>query len=294
MPYKTVPLQVSKPALWSKSFIALLITQFMVALNDNLFRWLIIPIGKWAIGWSENPDQVRTIGALAFLVPFLVFTAYAGYCCDRFNRRKVIISCKIAELIIIFFGIWGILTQSVPFMLVVLFCLGAQSAFFSPAKYSALPSVVPEERISEANGYYTLTTMVACVGGQLLGGFLFVATTLMPNSGNPEVGTGGMYHWQIWAGALLFVAVAGLISSFFIPSMKPVDPGARFPLMLMVAILVAVEALQLALCCGSCDIDDVILNLLGTLPAYGLTMAPRVRGLLERVGFYVPEPAVEH
>ena len=230
MPYKTVPPQVSKPALWSKSFIALLITQFMVALNDNLFRWLIIPIGKWAIGWSENPDQVRTIGALAFLVPFLVFTAYAGYCCDRFNRRKVIISCKIAELIIIFFGIWGILTQSVPFMLVVLFCLGAQSAFFSPAKYSALPSVVPEERISEANGYYTLTTMVACVGGQLLGGFLFVATTLMPNSGNPEVGTGGMYHWQIWAGALLFVAVAGLISSFFIPSMKPVDPGARFPL----------------------------------------------------------------
>ena len=218
-----------EPALWTKGFIALLVTQFMVALNDNLFRWLIIPIGKYAVGWSENPDQVRMIGALAFLVPFLIFTSYAGYCCDRFNRRKVIIGCKIAEVVIILFGTWAILAQSVPFMLVVLFFLGAQSAFFSPAKYSSLPAVVPLSRISEANGYYSMTTMIACIGGQLLGGILFVATTLMPNGGKPELGTGGMSDWGLWAGALMTVAVVGLISSFFIPSMKVCDPAARFP-----------------------------------------------------------------
>lgn len=221
--------EIKKP-LWTSGFVALLITQFLVALNDNLFRWLIIPIGKYAVGWSENPDQVRMIGALAFLVPFLIFTSYAGYFCDRFNRRSVIIGCKVAEVIIILFGIWGILTQSVPFMLVVLFCLGAQSAFFSPAKYSALPTVVPVERISEANGYYTLTTMVACIGGQLLGGALFVMTTIMPEGGKPAVGTGGMDQWWIWACALLAVAVFGLLSSFFIPSMKAVDLKAKFPL----------------------------------------------------------------
>ena len=219
----------SSSRLWTKGFIAILITQFMVALNDNLFRWLIIPIGKYAIGWSDNPDKVRTIGALVFLLPFLLLTSYAGFFCDRYDRRKVIIACKIAEVIIIMAGIFGILAQSVPFMLVILCLLGAQSAFFSPAKYSALPTIVPLSRISEANGYYSLTTLIACVGGQLLGGVLFVMTTLMPD-GKPEIGQGGLYHWYWWATALMAVAIIGLVSSFFIPKMKPCDTQARFPL----------------------------------------------------------------
>ena len=216
--------------LWTGGFVALLITQFMVALNDNLFRWLIIPIGKCAVGWSGNQDQIRTIGGLAFLVPFLICTTYAGYCSDRYNRRNVMIVCKIAEVVILLFGIWAVLNQNVPFMLVVLFSLGAQSAFFSPAKYSSLPAVVPSERISEANGYYTMTTMIACIGGQLLGSVLFGLTTLFELSGEPVVGTGGTVHWWIWGSALLGVGILGLISSFFIPSMKAVDPAARFPL----------------------------------------------------------------
>ena len=219
----------SSPRLWTKGFIAILITQFMVALNDNLFRWLIIPIGKCAVGWSDNPDKVRTIGAVVFLLPFLLLTTYAGFFCDRYDRRKVIIACKIAEVIIIVMGVFGILAQSVHFMLVVLCLLGAQSAFFSPAKYSSLPTIVPLARISEANGYYSLTTLVACVGGQLLGSILFVMTTPMPD-GKPLIGQGGLYHWYWWAGALLAVAVIGLISSLFIPKMKPCDPQARFPL----------------------------------------------------------------
>ena len=57
--------------LWTRGFIALLATQFMVALNDNIFRWLIIPIGKWAIGWTDKADQIRMIGSLAFVLPFI-------------------------------------------------------------------------------------------------------------------------------------------------------------------------------------------------------------------------------
>ncbi len=214
--------------LWTNSFIALLITQFMVALNDNLFRWLIIPIGKCAIGWSDSPDQVRMLGATVFLLPFLLCTAYAGYCTDRFDRRKVIIWCKIAELLIVILGTVAILTQSVPFMLIILFFLGIQAAFFSPAKYSSLPGIVPASRISEANGYYSMTTMIACIGGQILGGFLFVWTTLHPEA--PQVGTGGMHHWWLWSFAIILVAVLGLISSFFIPSLPSVDQNAQFPL----------------------------------------------------------------
>ncbi len=216
------------PPLWTKGFVALLITQFMVALNDNIFRWLIIPIGKCAIGWSDRPDAIRTIGSLAFLLPFLLLATYAGYVCDRFNRRSVLIWCKVAEVIVMILGACAIVSQSVPFMLVTLFLMASQSAFFSPAKYGSLPNLVPEERISEANGFVSMTTMVACIGGQVLGGVLFVLTTLSPEA--PVEGSGGMNNWFIWASVLIGVAIAGLISSFFIPSIQAADPKAKFPL----------------------------------------------------------------
>ena len=96
--------------LWTRGFIALLATQFMVALNDNIFRWLIIPIGKWAIGWTDKADQIRMIGSLAFVLPFMVLATYAGYVCDKFNRRNVLIWCKVAELVIMLIGTAAILS----------------------------------------------------------------------------------------------------------------------------------------------------------------------------------------
>ena len=32
--------------VFSLSFLALVATQFFVSLNDNMFRWLVVPIGK--------------------------------------------------------------------------------------------------------------------------------------------------------------------------------------------------------------------------------------------------------
>ncbi len=215
------------PPLWTKGFIAMLVTQFMVALNDNIFRWLIIPIGKCAAGWSDKQDAIRGIGSLAFLVPYLIFATYAGFMCDRFNRRKVVIWCKVAELLIMILGTMAIVTQSLVFMLITLFLMATQSAFFSPAKYGSLPNLAPKERISEANGFISMTTMIACIGGQVLGGALFVMTTLNPS--DPTEGTGGMHHWYIWSSVILGVAMLGLISSFFIPNIEPADPSAKFP-----------------------------------------------------------------
>ena len=220
---------VKTERLWTRGFIALLLTQFLVAFNDNLFRWLIIPIGKCTSGWSENPTRIITLGGICFLVPFLVFTPYAGYCSDRFSRNRVIVGAKIAEVVVILCGIAAIIAHSVSFMMIVLFFLGAQSAFFSPAKYSSLPMAVPESRIAEANGLYSATTLGACIGGQFLGGFLFDQTTRFNEQSQPILDSGGTLHWYLWAAALLTVAVLGLITSLFIPHFKAAAPETPFP-----------------------------------------------------------------
>lgn len=84
---------------------------------------------------------------------------------------------------------------------------------------------------------------------------------------------------------VLFMPMAVLLPCLF----KEMRTFWKF-LLLMLGVLVAVEALQLLLCCGSCDVDDVILNLSGTLLVYGLIFLPPVRRLLVRL-YLLPEEA---
>ena len=63
--------------LRSKSFIGLLLTQLLTAINDNVFRWLVIGVGKDFV----DPEQVRNIlmaGTACFVLPYLLLAAPAA------------------------------------------------------------------------------------------------------------------------------------------------------------------------------------------------------------------------
>ena len=87
--------------------------------------------------------------------------------------------------------------------------------------------------------------------------------------------------------AMLFMPMAVFLPCLF----RPMQKLWRFALV-MFLLLVAVEAIQLLLACGSCDIDDVLLNLLGTLIVFGLIKIPFVHRLLVRL-YLMPEPEVD-
>ena len=163
----------NRKGLLSISFIGLVITQFLVALNDNMFRWLIIPIGKEMVG----QDVALSVGSMCFLLPFLLFAAPAGYFTDRYSKRNVMIGCKVAEIVVMILGVGVILSGNIYLMLGVLFLMGGQSAFFSPSKYGSIPEIVRPDRISAANGVIGMTTMAAIILGALAGGVLYDATT---------------------------------------------------------------------------------------------------------------------
>ena len=220
-------------SLWNRGFIALLITQFMVSFNDNVFRWLIIPIGKYCKGWDTESGGavILSLGAVTFLAPFILCTPYAGFCTDRFSRRSVMIWCKVAEIVFLIGGVFAILAQSVPGMLTVLCLLGVQGAFFSPSKYGSLPDLVPREKLTTANGVIAMTTMIAVVGGQVLGGFLFSVTTVFGADGNPiALSQSGLEHPWIWIVSLLGAATFGWLASLWITPLAAADSQAKFPL----------------------------------------------------------------
>ncbi|GHV09475.1 hypothetical protein AGMMS50229_19730 [Campylobacterota bacterium] len=226
------PSSNAQTSCWTMGFIALLITQFTVAMNDNVFRWLIIPIGKHLM----DADTVRTLGGIFLLAPFLIFASLAGYITDKHSRRSVMIWCKFVEMILLLISVPIICftpdlneTLKAGLLLAILFSLGTQSTFFSPSKYGIIPDIIPENQISNANGILAMLTMIAIVTGQVVGGYLFAWTTIFAPD-DSIIGEPGAADWRITFGVLVGVALIGYIASFFIPRLKPTAPSAKCPI----------------------------------------------------------------
>ena len=78
--------------------------------------------------------------------------------------------------------------------------------------------------------------------------------------------------------AMLFMPMAMFLPCLFAPMRK-----LWLFVLTMTLVLVAVEAAQFLLACGSCDIDDVLLNLTGTLIVFGILKIPALQHLLRKL-----------
>lgn len=207
--------------LLSKTFIAFVITQALGAMNDNMFRWLIIGIGKAMM--PDSTDAILTWGALLLFLPFMMFAAPAGFLADRFSKRDVMVGCKAVEILAMVGGIAVILSGDIWWMFAVLFVMATQSAFFGPSKYGCIPEMVRHDLISSANGIVAMTTMVAIIIGTFIGNYLSTWTI-------HEGYTPGLYQWWISATALIGVAVVGWLASLFITKLPAACPTRTLPI----------------------------------------------------------------
>ncbi|MEE8451774.1 MAG: MFS transporter [Thermoguttaceae bacterium] len=211
----------SRDGLMSQSFLGLLITQFLGAVNDSMFRWLVVPIGKQIVT-PGNEAMALSAGLACFVLPYVLLAAPAGYLADRFSKRTIIIGCKVAEVIIMALGIGAVLTGNIYAMFAVVALMGSQSALFGPSKFGSIPEIVREDRISAANGLVGMTTVLAIVVGTIGGAVLFTVTS-------PEGALPGHHMWWISAVALIGVAVAGWGASLIIGPLRIADPTRTFP-----------------------------------------------------------------
>jgi acyl-[acyl-carrier-protein]-phospholipid O-acyltransferase/long-chain-fatty-acid--[acyl-carrier-protein] ligase len=204
-------------SLRAKSFVGLLVTQFLGAANDNILRWLVIGIGKQFVE-PENVSFILAAGSAAFVLPYVLLAAPAGYLADRFSKQQVIVRCKMAEVVIMVAAIGAIAWGSVPMMLIVVTAMGAQSALFGPAKLGSIPEMLDDSKISSANGVMELVTVVAVAIGMVVGNLLTEA-----------MGYQGQQRW--WLGGLVLIGMSliGLTASLLIRHLPIANPHRRFP-----------------------------------------------------------------
>ena len=150
-----------------KSFHALVGTQFLGAFNDNLFKQLMLLL---AASYLFQGRDLQGLAFAIFSLPFVLFSGIAGDLSERFSKRTIIVQMKVAEIAVLLLGVIAFVFLSWPFMLVVLFLMGMQSAIFGPSKYGVIPELIPAGRLLRANGMIAMTTFMAILLGQAFAG----------------------------------------------------------------------------------------------------------------------------
>jgi MFS family permease len=147
-------------------------------------------IGTVAIGWQvyQLTNSAFDLG-LAGLVQFLptaVLTLAAGHAADRFDRRRVVRLCRLAEATVALFlaagslGGWFTGAMGVGQIFAALTVLGVAGAFESPASSALLPAVAPAGMLQRANALGTASFEVAVISGPALGGLAYAVSPALP------------------------------------------------------------------------------------------------------------------
>jgi acyl-[acyl-carrier-protein]-phospholipid O-acyltransferase/long-chain-fatty-acid--[acyl-carrier-protein] ligase len=207
------------------SFYSLVLTQFLGAFNDNIYKttlallFVAVP-GIDATGQEVTYDRQGT-GNLLFALPFILFSGWAGYLSDRYSKWRVMFLCKVAEIgimllgLVLFvqFGEGPMNTTWLVVFFVMLFGMGTHSAFFGPGKYGILPELFPKEQLPQANGFILMTTFLAIILGVGTAGWLKDASS----------------GWLAPIGLLCtVVAICGTVAALGIRRVGATDPALRF------------------------------------------------------------------
>ncbi|MGA2147422.1 MAG: MFS transporter, partial [Bryobacteraceae bacterium] len=166
--------------LKKRGFQAFLWTQFLGALNDNIYKIAVSMRAVHVAATTGSGSEYLSLAGAVFVAPFLLFSGYSGHLADAVSKRSVLISVKVFEVAVMLLGLAAFFSTRIELMLAVLFLMALHSTVFSPAKYGIVPEMLGDEDLSRANALLEMSTFVAIVLGTSVGSFLFVAWKSTP------------------------------------------------------------------------------------------------------------------
>jgi MFS family permease len=160
--------------LTQRSFLLFLLSRSLSRFSSQ--------IGAVAIGWqvydlSGSAFDLGMVGLVQFL-PTALLVFVAGQAADRYERKRVMQACQLAEALTALFLGWGSyggwLTEAHIF--IATFVIGTAGAFESPATAALLPLIAPAGSLQRATAISSGSAQVATITGPALGGLAYAAS----------------------------------------------------------------------------------------------------------------------
>ena len=189
-------------------------TQFLGAMNDNVFKngmIIFMAFGGMTLAGMDSNLLVNAAGAV-FILPFVLFSAFAGQLADKYEKTRVIRGVKVFEIVVMALAAVGFITANLGILFVCLFAMGLHSTLFGPVKYAIMPQALRSDELVGGNALVESGTFVAILVGTIVGG---VVVAVKPS--------GPMYV----AAVTIIVAVIGYLVSRRIPAAAATDPTLK-------------------------------------------------------------------
>jgi MFS family permease len=171
---KSVKVAQSKPPLGA-NFWRMWAASGVSNMADGIFL-VVLPV--IAVRLTDSPLLVAGV-AVAGRLPWIVFGLVAGALADRLDRRSTMRNVQLLRLSVA--GGMALLAAvgqlSLPVLYIAAFVLGVGETLFDTAAQSLLPSIVPRDLLSRANGrLYAIELMMNQFAGPPLGGLLIAVS----------------------------------------------------------------------------------------------------------------------
>jgi acyl-[acyl-carrier-protein]-phospholipid O-acyltransferase/long-chain-fatty-acid--[acyl-carrier-protein] ligase len=233
--------------LKSRSFIGLLLSQFLAAFNDQASHIVALfyatdMLVRFAGVEHVDSKTLISIVTACFIMPFFLFSPLAGILADKYSKRSIVVFWKVAEVVIMSVGLLGFwlphaaglglmsahaaaITSSI-LVISVVFLMGTHSAFFIPAKYGMMPEILHTSVLSRGNGLLEGTSFTANILGTVIGAQIYfnVKSTFETVNGASVLHPGK--EWIIGV-VLLTLAVIGTIASFLVERIPAAMPNKQ-------------------------------------------------------------------
>jgi MFS family permease len=143
-------------------------------------------IAAVAIGWqiydiTGSAFDLGMVGLVQF-VPTALLVFVAGHAADRFERKRVVQLCQVAEALTALFLAVSTYAGSLDAVQIYIatFVIGIAGAFESPAIAALLPLIAPQGSLQRATAISSGAAQVATITGPAIGGLAYVFAPSLP------------------------------------------------------------------------------------------------------------------
>jgi MFS family permease len=159
---------------------------FLFFIGARGFSTFAYQIATVAIGWqvyalTNSAFALGMVGLVQF-IPSALLVFATGHAADRYDHKRVVQCCQIAEGLAAAFLAWGNyggwLNVSEIFAAVAV--VGIAKAFESPAAAALLPGVVPEGMLQKGTAISSAAFQIAVITGPALGGLAYAVAPGVP------------------------------------------------------------------------------------------------------------------
>lgn len=162
--------------LGQRRFAPFFWTQFLGALNDNIFKTALLTIITYdALSWTTiDQGMITNLIPGLFILPFFLFSATSGQLSDKFDKAKVARWVKVMEIAIMCVAAVGWMTHHLWLLVAAVIGMGLHSTIFGPVKYAYMPQHLENHELIGGNGVVEMGTFVGILLGEVIGAVLVV------------------------------------------------------------------------------------------------------------------------